>query len=294
MNLILEHAPSHALIDLETAKLRLGVEGSEQDQDLAAMIREASSEIARFCETVFARQRYRDLLSGHGDTDLLLSHGPLEALSPVSVERDGSAITGFSVQSDDPPRLYRKQGWEWSAQWGGVLDPMQMPGTEAEDIQVEYHAGFLLPGTGIYTEQGEPVRQLQAAAAEAGATTLDLSSLSVTGKIQQGWGFVVQGSDLTYTVAADADAADNAFSISFTPALDIEVEKGALVTLSPHYLPPELSRETLNLVQAAEFRRKVPVGISKLAAESFSAEFQSPRDVQDSMASRIGHWRRRW
>lgn len=306
---ILKHATSRNLIDLGTVKSRLGVTGTDQDALLLGMIQDASGTIEAVLGRTLARQRYLEKVPGLGDQELLLSGVPVESMGAsgkvlstaefLTVTLKDAAITDFSVEGPEIGELHRDLGWTRSAPVVyNAYDPIVTPGTERVNVAAKYWAGYVLPGDGVRasdvdaTYGGLPLRTLTAGTASAADTSITLSATSVGGTIREGFGLCFDESTAVYVVQADVVAVGNAFTgVTLFPALDVDITSGTTVELSPQYLPPAISAEAWRLVQAKNFELSVPMGVSSIKAEAFSATFETPKAVCDGMTSRLSAWR---
>lgn len=141
---VLERAQSKRLTTLDALKTELGITDTSEDELLDHLIDQASALVETYCNRCFAKQTYREIIPGYGNLYLALSVRPV--VSVKSVKRDGVAITDYYLDSPNSGLLYRRVGWGWSPKilWG--LTWHVEPNSELANYEVEYTAGFVLPG----------------------------------------------------------------------------------------------------------------------------------------------------
>lgn len=145
---VITPAPTHDLSTLETCKVELEVTGSADDQFISRLIREASGEIARYCNRVFAaetvRETFRIYQACHtalgvtttpewcyeGVMPLQLSRAPV--LEVISIIEDGTTLLPETYEVDEElGRIHRLSEGFRSGWW-------------IPSVVVEYRAGFEL------------------------------------------------------------------------------------------------------------------------------------------------------
>jgi hypothetical protein len=152
---VLEAAGATDLTTLAKVKTDLGLTVSTHDALLGDLIKQVSDAMRYEARFTFEKQKYEELLPGHGSTTLMLKARPI--LSVASVTYKGEALTDFSIEDSWLGFLYRELGWTWTAQGFsrlGTLTPI--PDSEKPDFKVTYYAGYSLPGddkSGISTIQ---------------------------------------------------------------------------------------------------------------------------------------------
>lgn len=96
-----------------------------------SLIDQASAAIARYCGTILAQQKYREVqLGGFQTTALFLRYWPL--VSVTDARYGTTAITDYRLESPETGMLYRRLGWS-------------LPSGGEDEWQVEYVAGYILP-----------------------------------------------------------------------------------------------------------------------------------------------------
>lgn len=78
------------LCALADVKTYLGITDTNSDAVLSALVANASAMIESFCNRVFAQASYTETRNGNDNYRLFLAHGPVTAVSSVSI--DGVAI----------------------------------------------------------------------------------------------------------------------------------------------------------------------------------------------------------
>lgn len=150
---VITPAATTGLTTLARVKSELEIADTSMDTLLTSWIADASAEIVRFCGRPFARETYRETLSGYGGTRLMLARTPV--VSVASVLHNSDVITDFVINDADAGLLYRERGWQWSAGVGWNITSYVVPGSEAPKFVVEYTAGYLLPGAATPTLPGD-------------------------------------------------------------------------------------------------------------------------------------------
>lgn len=152
------------LVELNTVKQELCIEGSTEDAKLRRLIAAASDVISEFLQMPPYRQTYTETLPGSGQVLLTLSRIPVVSVSSVLI--DSGVITDYSIEEAKAGLLYREVGWPWGVQAdAGGLTSHPLPGSaKRTNVTVSYVAGYLLPG--------ETNRNLPAAIEEAALQTV--------------------------------------------------------------------------------------------------------------------------
>lgn len=121
---VLTPAASHDLTTLEAVKAELEVTGTLDDTVIAALIRQASATIARFCRRVFALETVRQVVTIYGRLDqaagaefLFLDRTPVAEI--VSITVDGIALAPADYELDaENGKLFRLSGGYPVGWWG--------------------------------------------------------------------------------------------------------------------------------------------------------------------------------
>lgn len=146
---VITPATNFRLTELDTLKDLLGITGTEDDQKLIKFIDRASSAVASYCWRVFPMQTYRETLSGYDHPLLDLAMTPV--LSITSVKFQGSAITPTDVVIEDrwAGIVRRTTGFDWVTSMHVGLNSYPQHHGESPDWELEYGAGFKLPGESV-------------------------------------------------------------------------------------------------------------------------------------------------
>jgi len=138
---------------------------SSNDPHLDTLLTRASHAIASYLGRNVARQTYTEEVPGYGDTILQLGAsidtkglrpgGPITSVTSV-VKTDGlfssstanhTTITDAKLYDPMAMQLYRKVGWDWTAQVRTDLTDRVAPNTERPLYKAVYVSGFTLPQT---------------------------------------------------------------------------------------------------------------------------------------------------
>lgn len=96
-----------------------------------SLIDQASAAVARYCDTIFAQQEYRETQIGeYRVRGLFLRYAPLVSVDPVSY--GVTEIDDYRIESAAASWLYRRDGW-------------YLPWGNDEEWTVDYIAGYILP-----------------------------------------------------------------------------------------------------------------------------------------------------
>jgi len=141
---VLVEAVNKKLTTVETLRSELGIIGTAEDALLSKLIDQASAMIETYCNRCFAKQKYRETIPGYGNVYLALSVRPV--VSVESVKEEGRVITDYSLDSPSSGLLYRRTGWGWNPGIAWNITWHIMANSELANYEVEYTAGYGLPG----------------------------------------------------------------------------------------------------------------------------------------------------
>jgi hypothetical protein len=147
---VISAANTYDLTTLATFKEEAEVSGTADDQFISQLIRQASGDIARYCNRTFAAETVRETFRlderwndpGHGypgtaadgacigANALLLQRLPV--LDLISVKADGVTVPLDEVELDPEPGILRRVNDGWQAGWWNPK------------VVVEYRAGYEL------------------------------------------------------------------------------------------------------------------------------------------------------
>lgn len=158
---------STALVEVTTVRSELPNCGAADDPRIQRLISVASEAIAGGAQSYFGfpagLATYKETLPGTGTNLLILARTPI--VSVTTVTHRGDVLTDFTVENAEAGLLHRQSGFVWAPQ-GDVrsLVSHALPGTGRLDWEIDYQAGWLLPG--------ENNRSLPAAIEEAALETV--------------------------------------------------------------------------------------------------------------------------
>jgi len=142
---ILDAASPRAFTTLADVKAALGITVTTFDVEIARLIESVSSLIENVTGKVWAADRVRERVAGHGDLYLMLDRRPI--LSVDSVTLDGSTIAPSAyLINAEAGALFNANGWRYTGLYGGLAE-LPMPGSGAPLYVVEYTGGHIMPGT---------------------------------------------------------------------------------------------------------------------------------------------------
>ncbi len=130
---VITPAATSALTTLDAVKAELKVVGNGDDGWLSAVIGRASAAVRSFCRRPFGAETVREVLHLSAPAEALaLERWPL--LSIASVTEGGKALTGSDFEAESETGLVYRLASGTRRNW------------LAGRIEVEYRAGYVLPG----------------------------------------------------------------------------------------------------------------------------------------------------
>ena len=144
--------PTAKLTTLARLKSVLGVTSTTDDTVMTNAIGRASAAAEKYCGRTFVRQTYTELGPAFGGIEFLTKEAPVVALGTVTF--NSNTLTDVTVGDKKQGVLYRKNGFDWTAQsfggltGGGKLWDVGTPivGQEEPLWSVGYTAGFIPAG----------------------------------------------------------------------------------------------------------------------------------------------------
>ena len=211
-------APHVELTTLANVKADLGATGGEDDVLLTTAIRDASAAVSRFCGRTFVRQDYSELGPAFGSVEFQCREAPVVKL--ISIACDGGVLLDVTVGDADQGVLYRRAGFDWSAQrWGGLAGGgdrfmdfgTPIVGQEEPTWGVVYRAGFIPPGHDV-TSSGITVSTDNAflsagalfPANLAAGDVIEVSGFNLAANVGR---FVIAGTPTASKVVVSSDSA---------------------------------------------------------------------------------------
>ena len=148
-------AKNVSLTTLARLKEELAITTTENDAALEATIRRSTAAVEAYCHRTFAREVVSETVGCYGGPFLQLNRYPVATVSSVTF--DDNVWTDYSLYDKAAGVLYRQNGWTWTAQsysgltGGGSFADFgaPIPGTEEPLLEVEYTAGWLMPGDNL-------------------------------------------------------------------------------------------------------------------------------------------------
>lgn len=144
-------APTVLLTTVDRVKAEMGVPTtSANDGLLLTFVKQAGAMAEKYCQRVFPRQVYSEVVGAHGGPHLVVSQAPVVALGTISYS--GDTLTDVTIEDAAAGLLYRQSGFFWTAQRygrGGLgsglfMDQgMPIPLSEEPDYTIAYTAGFV-------------------------------------------------------------------------------------------------------------------------------------------------------
>jgi uncharacterized phiE125 gp8 family phage protein len=149
---------SYNLTTLARAKADLLIDQFDfaNDDLLVSMIKEASDMLAHETGRVFAKQTYKETVSGNNQNVLMLSKFPVVALNKVvhycNTSTAGTTLTtaSYNVKDKDAGFVYRKCGWLSSYSFLNHQPHLTVgiepfPVDRVDNYEFSYTAGWVLP-----------------------------------------------------------------------------------------------------------------------------------------------------
>lgn len=134
-----------AFATLADLKTELGISGSASDAALERRILSASELIESWCGRRFRYQAVVENVKGEGWPSISLDRTPVVAIT--SIVLDGSAIpsTAYTLVDAEKGRVFRVDGWAWTASLLASASPERVTGTEERAFVATYTGGYVLP-----------------------------------------------------------------------------------------------------------------------------------------------------
>ncbi len=151
VSVLIPSAAPLALVDLATVKARLDIDPTDTSQD--ALLTGLTSGVSRAMESYlgrhFARQTYYEQIAGRGKPYVLLSEYPVDrdSVRPSIYTFDVSQF--FRLHDPRIGKLFIWGSWGETGSWsqgGGFNLPSNVTYGEDLTVDVQYIAGWLLPG----------------------------------------------------------------------------------------------------------------------------------------------------
>lgn len=164
------------------ARLKLAAEDVVDDALLTGFLKSISARLENDCNRTFGYAVGTVDEFEADETELRVSHYPIDETGAIAVSRRVSSVEGWVVQT----------GADWVVRKGCVISLTSVLGNWKQQIRVSYSGGYLLPGTAA--PQGTAPVALpddieQAAVEQVCYLYQNKDRLGVTGMTGQGGGF---------------------------------------------------------------------------------------------------------
>lgn len=140
---------ARALCTLELVETECGVSTGTDTARIERIIEAATRAIERFCgrsEGFHYESARVDDLKGYGTAILQAVKAPIVAITSIVYDPNDTAQTissdDYTLDSADEGRIYRREGWNWSASWGQNILPHPLPGTEERIYRLTSECGY--------------------------------------------------------------------------------------------------------------------------------------------------------
>ena len=250
-------APSRLLTTVQRVKDLIPVTVSTDDALILDLIRRASDAIDSYCNREFARQVYVQLDGAYGGIGFLCAESPVIVLGTVTF--NGNPVTDVTIQEAGQGLLYRRLGFDWTAQtfpgltatgWnqfgGGFLNfGNPIPLQEEPLWSVAFTAGFILPSQNI-------LDSATVSAAAADNSFNDSASLfpplSKAGDIVETSGWTTAGNNGRWTIVS---ATTSKIVVSGGVTLTTEAAGAGTRDILFQTLPYDVEQACLETVKSA-------------------------------------------
>lgn len=290
-------APKALLTTLARVKAALELTSTADDVFLTDKVRAASDAISAFCRRIFPRQVYQEVAGAQGGIEFLCAQAPVVALGTVSF--DGTVLTDVTIQDAEVGTIYRKGGFDWTAQrFAGLGASMRgldfgtpLPLQEEPLWTVDYTAGFIMPGQNLIS---------------VATVSVALADQSFNDSAS-GFPALLKAGDVIETSGFDNAANNGRFLVSGTPtAAKIVVTGGALVleaaaagrTVLVQSLPSDVEQATIETVVSMYANRATDGNIVEKQAGLMRLRYSEQGANQQHVglpgvaASRLRRWLR--
>lgn len=303
---ILTQPSSTDLTTLDRVKAELGITVATTDAIISDIISDISDEIVRFTQRVFAKAVYSETLPGFGSINLMLENTPILAVAQVL--QDGGVITDSRIENAEAGLLQRDLGWTWTVgfiagrsygrAYGGsgrgrgvtqILTPHPVANSELPKFQVDYTAGYSLPGDDL-----------------VGVTTISVDS-SDNSFNDSASGFPVLAVGDIIKTSGFGDAANNgSFTVVSATSAKIVVSAttlvtagaGATVSILVRTLPRDVERAAIELAKSTFLSRERDPNIKSKKVGDLSITYGNGAGIDGGfgfpprIAAALTRWRR--
>ena len=265
------------LTTLDRVMAEIGVaQTDDAKRDLfEEFIRQATDIAQRFCNRIFARQKYTETAPAFGGPYLTTRQAPVAEITSATVR--GEVVTDVTIEDAAAGFLYRQAGFDWTAQrYGGLLSVggwldqgMPIPGSEEPNWSIVYTAGFILPPQDL-----------------AGMTTISASSTdSSFNDSDSEFPALLKAGDIIETSGFTNSANNGRFVVSGTPTTAKIVVTATLVTevaagnhtVRVSNLPRDVERGCIEIVKSLYALRATDSSIVEKSAGPMRLRYSEGR-----------------
>lgn len=280
-------APKVRLTTVTRVKSELGVTSTSYDSLLGDIVDRASAAVESYCHRTFAREVVSETTPGFGGIHLQVTRTPLISVSSITQNSNTVDSTGYSIADANKGWIYRRDGWDWTAQvheglhatWAWMDHGFPLARTEEPQFTVAYTGGYIMP------EENVTSTAISAASADNSfnSTGALFPSLLKAGDVVEASGFTaaannkrfkVTGTPTTSKVIVDGTLTTAATGTSVTlkfQTLPTDVEKAAIETAKAYYLQRKDSGDWIEKQVGAMRLRKSEADVSQLLGLPASA-----------------------
>jgi hypothetical protein len=284
VSVIVPSAAPLALVDLPTAQARLDLDPNDSATAavLAGLIAGVSRQMESYLGRHFARQTYLEQIAGRGKPYVLLSEYPVDrdSFSVVSIYTF-DVRNYFRLHDGRIGKLFIWGSWGETGSWsqgGGFNLPSNVTYGEDLTVDVQYTAGWLLPGqVTTWTKSTPYVKGAWVRPLTAGVTPLlfQCTAAGTSGASEPVWPVPVPvvSQNLWNTLTSSFPVADGTVTWQSADAqeLPVEVYEWAFMSVRDAFLRLDLpagvtsvdTDGTRHAFDAESVRAELPVGVMK-------------------------------
>ena len=277
-------------------KTNLGITSTSDDAMIDEMVREASAAVEAYCNRIFSRQVYSEVVESYGGPYQPLYHAPVQVLA--SSTYNGSTVTDVSISDKDQGLLFKQNGFNWTAQsflgllgGGRFLDfGHPIPQSEEKLWTFAYTAGYIVPSQNILSSNKMFV----------------LASDDSFNSIDAGFPSLLKSGDIIETSGFDDKASNGRFQVTGTPTTSKVVitstdtlvaqttSTGSSATVLFQNIPRDVERAVLEMSKTIYANRAKDSSIISRTAGPLSITHTQSNKIYDSALppAAIGYLRR--
>lgn len=142
---VIELPRSRNMATLERVKRAMNISDTESDERLSDLIADVSSAVVEHCGYEFARSLVTESLEGYGDTTLSLERTPIIRVDELRFCESVISPSGYDIVDAAAGLLYRRERFDSTQPIQQWLTASRVNMKGAQDWQVDYMGGFLMP-----------------------------------------------------------------------------------------------------------------------------------------------------